>query len=100
MAEGSSHTSAVAMYRLVLLVLLSLLLLLPQPSFADFVAADAAVRRGEHAAGYEACRADLEKDAECQNLVGVLFQKGLGVASNQTEALRLFRRAADKKLPA
>jgi len=85
------------MYRF---ALLGLLLLLPQPSFADFTSAAAAARRGDHAAAYEACKAEIEKDPECQNLVGVLFQKGLGVAANPTEALRLFRRAADRKLAA
>jgi S1-C subfamily serine protease len=85
--------------RLVIAALL--LLLISHPGLADSTTAEAAFRRGDPAAAYEDCKAEAEKgDAECQNLVGMLFQKGLGVPSDMNEALRLFTAAAAKKLPA
>src|SRR5438105_3034845 len=87
------------MIRLVCAALL--LILLSRPSLADSAAAEAAVRRGDHAAAYEACKDAAEQgDAECQNLVGVLFRQGQGVPANLNEAVRLFRLAAAKKLAA
>ena len=56
---------------------------------------EAAERRGEHTDAYQACQSEADAgDAECQNLVGYLFQEGLGVPLNATEAIRLFRVAA------
>ena len=76
--------------RLVIAALL--LLLISHPGLADSTTAEAAFRRGDPAAAYEDCKAEAEKgDAECQNLVGMLFQKGLGVPSDMNEALRLLR---------
>src|SRR5258705_7447394 len=84
--------------RLVIAALL--LLLISNPGLADSTTAEAAFRRGDPAAAYEDCKTEAEKgDAECQNLVGMLFQKGLGVPSDLNEALRLFTAAAAKKLP-
>jgi hypothetical protein len=80
--------------------LICLCLLISTPSYADFTAAEAAVRRDAHADAYEACKAELTKDPGCQNLVGVLFQKGLGVTANLKESVRLFGLAAGKNLPA
>src|SRR5437763_4487078 len=78
-----------------------LLILIARPSLAEFTAAEAAIRRGEHALAYEYCKAEAEKgDAECQNLLGILFQKGLGVTEDINEAIRLFTAAAGKKLAA
>ena len=78
-----------------------LLLLMSRPGLADSTTAEAAIRRGDPAAAYEACKVEVEKgDADCQNIVGVLFQKGLGVPADMNEALRLFTAAAAKKLPA
>src|ERR1044071_2436148 len=78
-----------------------LLILIALPGLAEFTAAEAALRRGEHAMAYEHCKAEAEKgDPECQNLLGVLFQKGLGVTEDLKEAIRLFTAAAGKKLAA
>ena len=64
-----------------------LLILIARPSLAEFTAAEAAIRRGEHALAYEYCKAEAEKgDADCQNLLGILFQKGLGVTEDLKEA--------------
>jgi uncharacterized protein len=78
---------------------LLLLLAIPRPASADFMAAEAAERRGEHAEAYQACKGDVDAgDPECQVLVGYLFQQGLGVPANATEAIRLFRLAAKRGL--
>jgi S1-C subfamily serine protease len=80
---------------------LALLLLLAIPRFAlaDFMAAEAAFRRGDHPEAYEACKKEVDAgDAECQVLVGYLFQEGLGVPANATEALRLYHLAAKRGL--
>jgi S1-C subfamily serine protease len=80
---------------------LALLLLLAIPRFAlaDFMAAQAAFRRGDHPDAYEACKKEVDAgDAECQVLVGYLFQEGLGVPANATEALRLYQLAARRGL--
>src|SRR5271169_3652815 len=78
---------------------LLLLLAIPRPASADFMAAEAAERRGEHSEAYQACKSEVEAgDAECQNLVGYLFKEGLGVPANATEAIRLFRLAAKRGL--
>jgi len=80
---------------------LLLLLAIPRPVLADFMTAEAAERRGEHSEAYQACKGEAEAgDAECQNLVGYLFQEGLGVPANPTEAIRLFRLAANRGLAA
>jgi hypothetical protein len=78
-------------------------LLLPltiaRPALADFETAEAAERRGEHSEAYQACKGQADAgDALCQNLVGYLFQEGLGVPANETEAIRLFRLAANRGL--
>jgi S1-C subfamily serine protease len=84
-----------------LLLAALLLLLVCRPALADFVAAEAAERRGDHPEAYEACKGEADAgNAECQNLVGLLFQKGLGVPANSSEALRFFRLAAAKGLAA
>jgi S1-C subfamily serine protease len=86
---------------MLLVIAALLLLLIPQPSLANLTSAQAAARAGEYPSAYEACKQEAEKgDAECQNFLGMLFQKGLGVSENQTEALRLFSLAAAQKLVA
>jgi TPR repeat protein len=78
---------------------LLLLLVLHHQALADFEAAEAAQRRGEYSEAYEACKIEADAgDAQCQNLVGYLFQEGLGVPANTTEAIRLFRLAAKRGL--
>jgi TPR repeat protein len=78
---------------------LLLLIAIPRPASADFAAAEAAVKRGEYPSAYLACKSEAEVgDAECQHLVGYLYQEGLGVPLNATEAIRLFRRAAKRGL--
>jgi S1-C subfamily serine protease len=73
-----------------------LLLLVQRPALADFATAEAAMRRGDYSDAYEACKGNADEgDVECQNLVGYLFQQGLGVPANATEANRLFRLAAN-----
>jgi S1-C subfamily serine protease len=78
---------------------LLVLVAVPRPALADFLAAEAAERRGEHSEAYEACKREADAgDAECQNLVGYLFQEGVGVPANPTEAIRLYRLAAKRGL--
>jgi S1-C subfamily serine protease len=76
-----------------------LLLIVHHQALADFMAAEAAVRRGDHPEAYEACKKEVDAgDAECQVLVGYLFQEGLGVPANATEAIRLYHLAAKRGL--
>jgi len=78
---------------------LLLLIAIPLPASADFMGAEAAVRRGEYPSAYLACKSETDAgDAECQHLVGYLYQEGLGVPLNATEAIRLFRLAAKRGL--
>jgi TPR repeat protein len=78
---------------------LLLLIAISRPVSADFKAAEAAVRRGEYPSAYQACKGEADAgDAECQHLVGYLYQEGLGVQLNATEAIRLFRLAAKRGL--
>jgi len=78
---------------------LLLLLIIPRPALADFEAAEAAQKRGEYSEAYRACKSEADAgDAQCQNLVGYLFQEGLGVPANETEAIRWFRLAAKREL--
>jgi TPR repeat protein len=78
---------------------LLLLIAIARPASADFVAAEAAVRRGEYPAAYLACKSEADtSNAECQHLVGYLYQEGLGVPLNATEAIRLFRLSAKRGL--
>jgi TPR repeat protein len=78
---------------------LLLLIAIPRPASADFMGAEAAMRRGEYPSAYLACKSEAEAgDAECQHLVGYLYQEGLGVPLNSTEAIRLFRLAAKRGL--
>src|SRR5947207_7050983 len=73
-----------------------LLILIARPSLAEFTAAEAAIRRGEHALAYEYCKAEAEKgDPDCQNLLGILFQKGLGGTEELKEAM-CFLSACDR----
>ena len=76
-----------------------LLLLIYRPALAEFATAQAAERRGEYSEAYQSCKSEAEAgDPECQNLVGYLFQQGLGVPPNATESIRLFRLAAVRGL--
>ena len=76
-----------------------LLLLVQHQASADFMTAEAAFRRGDHPEAYQACKSEAEAgDPDCQVLVGYLFQEGLGVPENVTEAIRLFRLAAKRGL--
>src|SRR4029077_12357134 len=78
---------------------LLLLVALPRPASADFMGAEAAVKRGEYPSAYLACKSEADAgDAECQHLLGYLYQEGLGVPLHPTEAIRLFRRAAQRGL--
>ena len=71
----------------------------PSSSVGRFHGCRGSERRGEHAETYQACKDDVDAgDAECQVLVGYLFQQGLGVPANATEAIRLFRLAAKRGL--
>jgi S1-C subfamily serine protease len=78
---------------------LVLLLAATAQASADFAAAENFLRHGEHSEAYGACKSETDAgDAECQNLLGYLFQKGFGVPTNTTEAIRLFRLAAKRGL--
>src|SRR5215475_43034 len=92
-----ARTGGVCLMRLFLTA--SLVVLLARPALADFPAVQASLRQSDYAAAYDGCKAEAERDdPECQNLVGYLFQQGLGVIANPNEAVRLFRLAAAKKL--
>src|SRR5579885_237989 len=79
--------------RMRILVASLLLVMTTRPGWADFGAAESALRLGDYGTAYETCKADAEKgDAECENLIGVLFRQGVGVAGNPGEAVRFFRR--------
>jgi len=70
-----------------------------RPAAADFAAAEAAERSGDSAAAYQACRAEAESgDAHCQNLLGVVLERGRGVAQDLSEAIRFFQLAAAQGL--
>ncbi len=76
-----------------------LVLIVNHQALAEFVTAEAALRRGDHPEAYQACKSEAEAgDPDCQVLVGYLFQEGLGVPENATEAIRLFRLAAKRGL--
>src|SRR5215475_304414 len=92
-----ARTGGVCLMRLFLTA--SLVVLLARPALADFPAAQASLRQSDYAAAYDGCKVEAERgDPECQNLVGYLFQQGLGVTANPNEAVRLFRLAAAKNL--
>ena len=56
-----------------------------------------AYQRGDFGEALMACRGPAEQgDASCQNLMGILFSEGRGVAKNDSEAARWFRKAADQ----
>src|ERR1700730_8197616 len=76
-----------------------LLLIVHHQASADYMVAEAAFRRGDHPEAYEACKKEVDAgDPECQVLVGYLFQEGLGVPANATEAIRLYHLAAKRGL--
>ena len=54
---------------------LLVLVAIPCPASADFVAAEAAMKRGEYPSAYLACKSEADAgDAECQHLVGYFYQ--------------------------
>ena len=78
-----------------------LILLTSAPAAADFAAAKKAQARGDFAAALAACKADAAAgDANCQNLVGYFYERGLGVARDPNKAIDLYRRAARQGLAA
>jgi len=85
--------------QIVAVVAIILLSLGIRPVAADLAAAETAVQRGDVAAAYQACKTDAEAgDARCQNYLGVISERGSGVARDATEAVRLFRLAATQGL--
>lgn len=71
------------------------------PAAAQDDDAYAAYERGDYAAAAAAWRAEAEAGAiEAQFNLGVLYDEGLGVAADKTEAARWYRRAAIGGLPA
>jgi S1-C subfamily serine protease len=93
-SPNAAFTTAIRIF-----LALFLLFAIPLPAFANFSEAEADFRRSDHSEAYQACKREAEAgDAECQNLVGYLFQEGLGVPANATEAIRLFGLAAQRGL--
>jgi uncharacterized protein len=83
------------------IVAIILLALAAQPAAANFASAEAAEQRGDFLAAYAACKTDAEAgDAPCQNYLGVISERGRGVAQNAAEAVRLYRLAAAQGLAA
>ncbi|HEV2301387.1 MAG TPA: tetratricopeptide repeat protein [Stellaceae bacterium] len=78
-----------------------LILLTAGPAAADFAAAKKAQALGDFAGALAACKPDMSAgDANCQNLVGDFYAKGLGVVRDPKKAFDLFRRAARQGLAA
>jgi S1-C subfamily serine protease len=75
------------------------LLWLARPAAADFATAQAAQQRGDYTAAFRACKADADAgDPRCQNDLGVMYERGLGIAKDIAEAIRLYRLAAAQGL--
>jgi TPR repeat protein len=78
-----------------------LILLMARPAAADFAAAKKAQRQGDFAGAFAACKADAAAgDANCENLLGYFYERGLGVARDPKEAVDLYSRAAKQGLAA
>jgi TPR repeat protein len=76
-----------------------LILLTARPAAADFAAAKTAQRQGDFAGAFAACKADAAAgDANCENLLGYFYARGLGVTRDPKRAIGLFRRAASQGL--
>lgn len=86
----------------VLAVLLALLPAAGGGALADPVEDGiAAARRGDHAAAWRLLRPLAEAgDAKAQNVVGYMYDHGLGTAQNPTEAMKWFSKAAEQGLSA
>jgi S1-C subfamily serine protease len=80
-------------------LIIIVLVMLARPAAADFSAAQAAQQRGDYAAAFQACKAEADTgEARCQNDLGVLYERGLGVVKDLAEAVRLYRLAAAQGL--
>jgi Tfp pilus assembly protein PilX len=56
-----------------------LLILIARPSLAEFTAAEAALRRGEHAMAYEYCKAEAERATPNARIFSAsCFRRGSG----------------------
>ncbi len=79
----------------------TLLIICPSEAFADnFKAGSSALARGHHATAMRAWK-DLADSgvAEAQNNVGHLYEKGLGVSQDYSQAREWYKKAADQRLP-
>lgn len=80
-----------------LLGALAVLLVMTIPAQAGLREASEAYDKGDYSGALSACRAAAEQgDASCQNLLGVLYAEGHGVAKSDAEAVRWFRKAAEQ----
>src|ERR1700677_341897 len=74
----------------------ALLLMIPAMA-SDSAAGMRAFRGGDYAAAYKEWKPLADKgDASAQCNLGIMYEKGLGVGKDASEALRLFQLAAEQ----
>jgi TPR repeat protein len=62
---------------------------------ADFESSKLAYQKNDFVQAYAECKSDAVKgDATCQSSIGYLYEKGLGVKKDATEAMKWYRLAA------
>lgn len=83
-----------------LLVLLTILVGFSFPALADFQEGIAAFKRGDYAAALHEFRPLAEAgDAPSQTNLGLMYSKGYGVPTDDSEAVKWYRLAAEKGQP-
>lgn len=88
------------LYCLVAVSMTCLLLFSCQTSGESFEAGSSALARGHHATAMRAWKGMAESGvAEAQNNVGHLYEKGLGVSQDYSQAKDWYKKAADQRLP-
>lgn len=76
------------------LVCLLVCVFFPMAALADFDRGLAAYKRGDYATAYREFRAEADQgSASAQFNVALMYQNGRGVAQNDVEAVRWYRRA-------
>ena len=66
-------------------------------AWADWDDIGAAYERGDYATALEELRPLAEQgDARAQTLIGLMYREGSGVPQNDAEAVKLYRKAAEK----
>ncbi len=77
--------------------ILALVLILSLPSYAGFYEGFNAYNKGDYATALSELRPLAEQgDADAQYNLGVMYDKGQGVAQNYAEAVKWYRKAAEQ----